>query len=413
MKNTLNRHDTTPGEEYAMSTKAVYESMDKALKAKDEKAYLASFEGEQLKAQQQKLFRNLIKVPFQVARFEEYPQGHGSGQVPVAFVHQIKGVDAAPVAEQYTFTFKMGPGNRQVVTGVKGAEEPYVGTHGAYYPAPWDVYDDMAVVQKGRVVLISDKQHAADTERFAPYISQAADDDVAAWNRSGADTSQVSKGALVVLEPNRQMYSQFYRAGAKNDSLDAGVTVSVEKFSNAGRSEVEYGGSRIVMDSSLSRFTSPAWKDGVKEIGRHEIAHAMVAVYNHASGPVHIDTWVAEGFAAYMESRDDPAAAKTQAARTLKGYKFNPSVYPAKDDGEFYAKTLPERAANYTLAQLAIEYMAKKYGEKNAFQFVTAAYTAPLKTEGSFQQYLGVDYRTFMEGWQQYVRTVVPGMAQG
>ncbi|ARF55005.1 hypothetical protein B1H19_13015 [Streptomyces gilvosporeus] len=396
-----------------MSTKAVYDSMTKAIKEKDEKSYLASFEGEQLKAQQRKLFRNLIKVPFQVARFEEYPQGHGSGHMVVAFVHQIKGVDAAPVAEQYVFTFKESPGAHQVITDVKGSAEPYTGTHGTNFPAPWDVYNDMTVVQKGRVVVISDKQHAADTERFAPYISQAADDDVAAWNHSGANTSQASKGALIVLESKRKVYSQLYRAGNKNDSLEAGVNMAAEKFTPAGRNEMEAGGSRIVMDSSESRFTSPAWRSGVKEISRHEIAHALVAFYDHESRFAQIPSWVSEGFAGYMESRDDSAASKTEAARTLKGYKFDPSVYPVSDAETFYAKTGRERAANYTLARLAIEYMAKKYGENHAFEFVTAEYNDPNNQDAAFQKYLGVDYRTFMAGWQKYVRTEVPGMAKG
>ncbi|MFE7314813.1 hypothetical protein ACFU7T_17280 [Streptomyces sp. NPDC057555] len=415
VKNTLNRHDVTPEEEYATSTKAVCDSMNKAIKAKDEKAFLASFEGEQLKAQQQKLFRNLIKVPFQVARFEAYPHGsHDSGEVPVAFVHQVKGADAAPVAEQYTFTFKYEPGHRQVISDAKGSVEPYPGTHGTFYPAPWDVYNDMTVVQKGRVVLISDKQHAADTERFAPYISQAADDDVAAWKRSGADSSKVSKGALIVLEPNRKVYTQFYRVGAKDDSLEAGVNMPIDKFTfGVGEESKEAGGSRIVMDSSLSRFTSPSWKEGVKEISRHEIAHAMVAVYDQARVLVEVDSWVSEGFAGYMESRDNPAAAKVEAARTLKGYEFNPSVYPVDDAETFYAKTARERSANYTLARLAIEYMAKKYGEKNAFEFVIAEYVAPTKSEESFRKYLGVDRQTFMEGWQKYVSNQVPGMSQG
>ncbi|WP_438485580.1 hypothetical protein [Streptomyces sp. S186] len=412
VKNTLNRHDVTPEEDYAMSTKRVCDLMTKAIQSKDEKAYLASFEGDQLKTQQQKLFRNLIKVPFQVVRFEGYPHGsQDGGEVPVALVHQIKGVDTAPVAEQYVFTFKMDPSHHQVVTDVKGSAEPYPGTHGTFYPAPWDVYNDMTVVQKGRVVLISDKQHAADTGRFAPYISQAADDDVAAWNRSGADSSKTAKGALIVLEPNRKVYTQFYRAGAKNDSLEAGANMPIEKFTfGVGSKSNEAGGSRIVMDSSLRRFTSPAWKEGVKEISRHEIAHAMVAVYDEARAFVDVDSWVSEGFAGYMESRDNPAAAKAEAARTLKGYKFNPSVYPVDDAETFYAKNARERSANYTLGRLAIEYMAKKYGEKNAFEFVIAEYVAPTKSEESFQKHLGVDRQTFMEGWQKYVSTEVPGM---
>ncbi|WP_039632255.1 hypothetical protein [Streptomyces sp. 769] len=397
-------------------TNPVYASLTEALKNKDENAYLASFQGDELKAQQRKVFRNLVKMPFTVARYEKTSWQAGAADTVqgVSFVHQIKNVDVAPVYEEYQFTFGANAAGHRVITDVQGASHPFPETSSTFYPAPWDVYDDMTVWKGGRVVVISDKSHAADTQRFAPYISQAADDDVTAWNRSGADKSALSEGALVVLEPKREVYSQFYRQGAKNDSLEAGVNLSLSKFGAKYEDTLQFGGSRIVMDSSLSRFTEPDWKSGVREIGRHEIAHAMVAPYNSARGalPVEVDSWISEGFAGYMESRDNPAAAKTDTERTLKGSKLVFGETPEDDANAFYAKDANERHRNYVLARLAIKYMAEKYGEKTTFEFVTSMYRDPsYSTErGFYTQRMNTDRRTFMEDWRAFVRKTVPGV---
>ncbi|UNO43514.1 hypothetical protein [Streptomyces sp. MST-110588] len=398
-----------------MSREKVYDTLAKAIKDKDEAAYLKPFEGAQNKEHARKLFRNLVKVPFTVAKFEELNAGNGSR--PVAFVHQIKGIDYAPVYEQYIFEFESKPEHYQVITGFRGATEPYLGTPGSFYPAPWDVYEDMTVVRKGRVMIISDKKHQADTRRFAPYVARAADDDVRTWERSGADTTRLSKGALIVLEPERNVYDKFYKGNGDHDSLEAGVNLAMPKYKAEYEEKAQYGGSRIVMDSSLSRFTSSAWRQGVTDISRHEIGHAMVATYDTSRGPLPVfpDTWIAEGFAGYLESRDNTARASAEARRSLDGYKFGPWVRPADDAETFYAKTAKERRSIYVLARLAIQYMAKKYGEKAAFGFVAAQYARPGKQQEHFSQYLGTDRNGFWDGWYNYVRAQVPniGAAKG
>ncbi|MEU9503148.1 hypothetical protein [Streptomyces sp. NPDC048196] len=395
-------------------TQPVYEALNKALANKDEDAFLKPFQGDALKTQQRKVFRNLVKVPFKTARFERVARTAGGEVEGVSFVHQIKGVDVAPVYEEYAFTFTKDAAGAQVVTDVKGADHPFPDTSGAFYPAPWDVYDDMAVEQLGRVVVISDKAHAADTQRFTPYIAKAADDDVAAWDRSSAGESMVSKGALVVLEPKRDVYSRFYREGEENDALEAGANLVLPRHGADSEDKTQFGGSRIVMDSSLSRFTSRDWRRGVKQISRHEIGHAMVAPYNSARGalPVEVDTWVSEGFAGYMESRDNPAQTQADNRSTLQGYLMDYATTPESDRDSFYAQDANERHQNYVLARLAIRYMAEKYGEKGTFNFVTAEYRDPgyHSQKAHFQQYLGVDRSTFMEKWRAFVRKEVPGV---
>ncbi|QHC25160.1 hypothetical protein [Streptomyces sp. GS7] len=401
-----------------MGTLPVYAKLNQALKNKDENAYLAPFQGDALKADQRKLFRNLMKMPFKVARYEKSATQAGAADTVqgVSFVHQIENIDVAPVYEEYQFTFGPDSTGHAVITGVEGASHPFPETASTFYPAPWDVYDDMTVWKGGRVLVISDKSHAADTQRFAPYISKAADDDVAAWDRSGADKSTLSTGALVVLEPKREVYSQFYRKGEKSDSLEAGVNLPLSRFgAQDEENTLQFGGSRIVMDSSLSRFTEPDWKSGVRQIGRHEIAHAMVAPYNSARGelPINVDSWISEGFAGYMESRDNPAVASADNEQTLKGSKLGFGDSPESEAESFYAKDANERHRNYVLARLAIRYMAEKYGEKKTFEFVTSMYRKPgYGTErGYYAQKMNTDRRTFMEDWRAYVRKTVPGVS--
>ncbi|MEU5015262.1 hypothetical protein AB0G35_34335 [Streptomyces sp. NPDC021749] len=395
-------------------TQPVYDSLNKALADKDENAFLAPFQGDALKAQQRKLFRNLMKVPFREARFERVARTSGGEVEGVSFVHQIKKVDIAPVYEEYAFTFGKNSAGGQVVTDVKGADDPFPETSGTFYPAPWDVYDDMAVEQLGRVVVISDQAHAADTQRFTPYIAKAADDDVAAWERSHAGESMLSKGALVVLEPKRDVYSKLYREGQESDALEAGANLVLPRHGVDSEDKAQFGGSRIVMDSSLSRFTARDWQNGVKQISRHEVAHAMVAPYNSARGslPIEVDSWVSEGFAGYMESRDHPAETQADDRRTLKGYLIDYATTPESDRELFYAQDANERHQNYVLSRLAIRYMAKKYGEKSTFNFITAEYRDPgyRNQKAHFQQHLGVDRATFMENWRAYVRKEVPGV---
>ncbi|MET9296839.1 hypothetical protein [Streptomyces sp. NPDC003077] len=410
-RNILTSHDTTPAEAYDWSRDKVYDTLAKGLKDKDEAEFLRPFEGEQAKDRAQKLYRNLVKVPFKQARFEDLAAG-GQGGMPVAFVHQIEGIDVAPVYEQYTFTFAQKPSHEQYITGFEGATEPFQGLPGTFYPAPWDVYEDMTVVRQGRVLIVADRKHQEDTERFAPYISRAADEDVQAWERSGADQTQVSKGAVIVLEPEREVYEKFYRGPDDHDSLEAGANMALPKHQAKYEDKVQYGGSRIVMDSSLSRFTSPSWREGVAEISRHEIGHAMVAPYNSARGalPVYPDAWVSEGFAGYMEARADPKKARRDALWSLRGHPFGSWYRPQDDVEAFYDKDAKERHANYVFSRLTFQYMARKYGEEATFGFVAAEYADPVKQREHFRKYLGVSRSDFWDAWYRFVLSEIPGM---
>ncbi|MET8624647.1 hypothetical protein ABZW30_12975 [Kitasatospora sp. NPDC004669] len=288
--------DPTP---YTRLTK----EMTDALAAKDEAAFLKPFKGDELREKRSKVFRNLVRIPWQEARWEQQLVVPQNGSLQVNFVHQVRGVDAKPVAEEYNW--RIGHENGvPVITEVGSASDS-----SAYYPAPWDLYDDLAVENRDHLVVVADKGQSAELERDADVLAQAAKDDLDAWHRvapSVPSGRQPGPGFFVVLEKNRDVYNKLYAGdGRANDQLEAGVNIGMP--ADGSTSALEFGGSRIVIDTSLSAFTSANWQEDVSEIGRHEMAHAILAPLETeqvlVAGMQKTQTWVVEGFAEYIAFR--------------------------------------------------------------------------------------------------------------
>ncbi|MEU0944693.1 hypothetical protein ABZ379_18115 [Streptomyces canus] len=394
-------HAPTDDEKYASSVGRLFDELNEALKEKDETSFTSHFNGA-VKEKQRKVFRNLVKIPFSVARFQPLREAAAAGYEDVVFVHQIKGVDVVPVYEQYTWKLKFDYKSESPfsVSEVRESDTPWVGLDATYYPAPWDVYDDMTVVKQGNVVVVSDQKYARNTQRYAPYIFRAGAEDFSFWDEKGPADVSVTEGAMVILEPNRKIYNSFFSGRDENDSLEAGSTVSVPAYESKSRKRLQFG-SRVIMDSSLSRFTSSTWRDGVQRISRHEIAHAMLA---HFSPPA---TWLAEGFAEFMELRGNPSAARADAS-SLNGYYFR-GLPPSGGEG-FYSDDARERAGNYTLSRLAVQYMAEKYGDEKALRFVAHFYSDPANEEKLYATLFGLDEESFWSQWASWVRAENPGI---
>ncbi|MET8676137.1 hypothetical protein ABZW18_00645 [Streptomyces sp. NPDC004647] len=405
----------TDEEIYAGSTQKVFNDLGKALKAKDEAAFVAPFTGE-AKEQQRQLFRNLVKVPFTVARWEPLHQGvYGKSDIHVGFVHQIKGIDVAPVYEQYTFTFaNLGADGPKKVSKITASEKPEAGLPGTNYPAPWDVYEDMTVARKGRVLVVGDKRHGQDINRFAPHVAQGADDIVTAWDANRPTGAKVAENALVILEPDRKIFSAFYSGrtdGGDPNSFEAGYSQPLAAFKADYEDKIQSGGSRIVMDSSLSRFKGPDWKSGVEEITRHEFAHSLVSPLNTARGALRIEPsmWIVEGFADYMEGRGNQGRNRAEEKAVLDGYSFG-GILPPNDEELFYSTKTRDRSANYVLSRLVMEYLVKKHGERATFDFVVDSYVDPGNDRQLIEELTGQDRQAFSAGWERYVRDRVPGI---
>ncbi|MFD7297910.1 hypothetical protein ACFV9W_31890 [Streptomyces sp. NPDC059897] len=396
-----------------------------ALTGGDKDAYLAPFKGSsaQLKAKQSSLFSNLRKVPFSVSEYQflkidgravdHYGAG-ASASVDVAFVHQVKGADAGPVAEWYRWTVEKKTKDADPQVTAVGPATPELAGFGEMtnYPAPWDAYDEMAVTVKPHTVILSDAAQAADARRYAPYIEKAAQDNLATWKAKGPKSGRTMPGFVVTLEKNRKVYKQMYRQGTRDEGdesiAEAGVSIQMPAVSaggNQAKVDMENGGARIVMDTAESRFTRPDYAAGVLEISHHELAHTLVEPLTGPDGQAQL--WVVEGFAEYMAMRDDPKAAARE-LRGLKAYYGGRFVDPF--DGKlptsdnFHSTIDEENSAHYSLGWLGIRFIAEKYGEDKALAFVAEQYKTPKGMDAQLRKATGMGMNEFQDAWADYVR---------
>ncbi|MEV8308890.1 hypothetical protein AB0P36_16440 [Streptomyces flavidovirens] len=387
-----------------------------ALKSGDEDEYLAPFDGD-AKEEQRKIFRNLRKVPFAESKYMVLKQTGGSDEygsdvklaLDIAFVHQIKGVDVRPVSEWYRWTVERDSKEAEPrITGVGGSPSAFGLASAVYYPAPWDLYDDMYVKRQAHTVTIAAKKNAAAAGRYAPIVEQAAKTDVELWKSKAPSVPDIPEGFLVVIEPDRKTYTKLYNNGGRDVGWDAGQSVPMPAF-NSGygadkEDRLEYGGARIKMDASTERFTSSAWQRGVADISRHEIAHALVQPLDDGSygydEETSIRAWVVEGFAEYLANRFDQGLGKDSVRRNVSGQDFDGEL--PEQDFEASANSV---SMNYALSYLAVQFIADEGGEEAAFDFVVAHYKTPTEFEQQLQKAVGMGESEFEAAWAQYVRS--------
>ncbi|WP_280703184.1 hypothetical protein [Kitasatospora sp. GP82] len=386
------------------------DGMTAALSARDEEAFLKPFKGNEVREKQRKVFRNLVKIPWAAAHWETQFAAPLNGDMMVTFVHQVKGVDSKPVPEVYNWRVEPG-GTAPVITAVSGSKDLMGKTSDtSYYPAPWDFYNDLAVENRGNLVVVADSGQAAEVKRDADVLAQAAKDDLAAWNKAAPPAPagrESAPGFFVVLEKRRDVYNKLYAGeGRTNDSLEAGVNMPIPAYDSKDTKQLESGGSRIVMDTTQSRFASADWKEGVSEIGRHEMGHALVEPFGTeqvlVQGLQDTQMWVVEGFAEYMAYRGKSDLARADLKASLQGYRFDGTLPESLD---FYSNQGQARAAHYALGASALQYMGQKYGEDKVFAFVAAHYADPKQYQRQITDATGLTLQQFQTDWAAYVRT--------
>ncbi|MET9290655.1 hypothetical protein [Streptomyces sp. NPDC003077] len=399
---------------------ALLDGRTRALKAGDEETFLKPFSG-QARTEQQKIYRNLRKIPFASAEYQVVEQsGSGSNEygdgatigLDVAFVHKIENVDVAPVAEWYRWTIKRASKEAAPqITKVGGSPSAYGEKGFVYYPAAWDVYDDMFVQRQDHSITISASKNAADARRFAPIVEQSARDDVQLWQRHAPSEAPSPQGFVFVLEPDRKTYATLYTSNGDDPGWDAGASVPMPTFTatvgSRDAKELQFGGARIKMDTSSGRFTSAQWQRGVRDITHHEVAHALMQPLDQGKyGMFNIDdgprTWVVEGFAEWVSSRFDPALSAAS-TRGLRGMKFDGEL-PENDFEGQLGRTVSQ---NYTLSSLAVQFVAEKRGEEGVFDLVSSHYQDPKHLDQQLQKVLGMDESAFASAWADYVRRSV------
>ncbi|MFK0120536.1 hypothetical protein [Streptomyces sp. NPDC090994] len=354
----------------------------------------------------------LRKIPFALAECSVLDQ-NGSGEndygdgatvaVDVAFVHKIEDVDVRPVSEWYRWVVQRdSPGTEPTVTKVGPSPGAYDFETYVYCPAPWDLYDHMHVVRQAHSLTISDRKYAADTDRFAPYVEEAAVDDIELWRSSGPEATETPTGFLTVLEPDLELYGKLY--GSPSVEWEAGQSVPMPAFDagfGSDEKDLEYGGARIKMDSSQSRFTAATrWQQDVEDISHHEFAHALVQPLEaeFSTGTESVRQWVVEGFAEWVALRFDTELASWRIENNVSGQGFDGKLPDWDSDAT-------SASMGCTTSYLAFRFIAEKSGDAAALRFVTDHYRHPDQLDGQLREAVGMGASEFEAAWATYPRS--------
>ncbi|MGW4475487.1 hypothetical protein ACWENQ_37960 [Nonomuraea sp. NPDC004354] len=393
---------------------ALLKSHGAALTAGDAKAFTSIFDpgNAALVRGQARLFANLRKMPLSEMSYQTLRRNgraedsFGRGVTftqDVAFVHRFTRIDLKPVSEWYRWTIKKASADAPlVVTKVGGAPPPITGGEGSktvYYPGPWDIWPGVAVVKAGPSLVLARPEDAGLARRIAPTVAQATADDLGYWRRNGPPDATVPSGFVVALTKGQAQLGNLFR---KEKAHEAGV--SIPMLSWRPGDDVKIGGSRIVLDTTSPFFSDTA---GIKEVSQHEIAHSLVASLDSAEMSLFgKPNWIVEGFADYVATRHQSVA---QVRRYPDGRAYVAGRMARPFDGR-----LPDNVfwdyknmvnTNYFMGNLAMRFIATKFGERKLAEGVVAAYRAKGdESEAALFEVLGVSKAEFERQWAAYVR---------
>ncbi|MEV4619615.1 hypothetical protein AB0J74_13005 [Asanoa sp. NPDC049573] len=395
---------------------ALLAGQGKALKERDEKAFLAVYDpaNKKLVDQQTVLFRNLSKVPFAEATFKRL--GGGSAFRPlgtgasvnhvVAFVHKLDGFDLHPVDEQYEWTIARSErGGPIKVTAVKGI----TADRGAFsfYPAPWDKWRNIHVERTEHTLFIVNASLKAQAQRYAPQAERAAVANLAAW-RDGGVAGEIPQGFVISLVKGKKDLGSLYRTAGETPP-EAGTSYGVPSFQDINAPDDQkaplVGGSRVVIDLATS-FFEPSEPNGPGDIFRHELAHSMVAALTDQQEEdtlVPRASWLTEGFAEYLGNERKPW---TDSTRTPAVKRSLSSGYALGLKDEFNMKNAESANLAYWCGHSAIGYMAEKYGEQKTFEVVAEHYRGK-EIKDVLPEVLDVSYEDFYTAWEKYVKAEI------
>ncbi|MFE3451620.1 hypothetical protein ACFXJ8_22120 [Nonomuraea sp. NPDC059194] len=394
---------------------ALLKSHGEALTSGDAKAFTSIFDQKNgaLVRGQARVFANLRKMPLSEISYQTLRRtgraedNFGRGVTftqDIAFVHRFTGIDLKPVSEWYRWTIKKASADAPlVVTKVGGAPPPITsgeGSKSVYYPGPWDIWPDVAVVKAGRSIVLARPEDAALARRIAPTVAQATATDLDYWRRNGPPDAAVPVGFVVALAKGQTQLGNLFR---KAKAHEAGVSIPMPSWGGAG-SEIKIGGSRIVLDTTSGFFDDTA---GIKEISQHEIAHSLVATLDRAEFSLFGKAnWIVEGFADYVATRHlrvDQIRRYQNGRAYLAGRLARPFDGRLPDNVFWEYKDLV--SAHYFMGNLAMRHIAEKYGERKVAEGVAAAYKAKGdQSEEALFEVLGVSKAEFERQWAAYVR---------
>ncbi|MDI2126403.1 hypothetical protein [Yinghuangia seranimata] len=351
-----------------------------------------------LLAERRRTFANLRLIPFDRAEFrwDRVASGALSGRdtgpvaadVEVSFVHQISGVDAAPVAEVYVWTLERAAiGAPLRITKVRGSSG-----RGGGYPAAWDLAE-LVKADRPHVIMLAAAADQGKLGTWADRAEGAAKRDLELWKGPDGIRSRF----IVFASPDDDTFAKAYGPG-----MPKGVVAFCAPLVGDGsRGSGTVVGSRLTWNSRAKGTTSAEGQSGVM---RHEMGHALMDAFENTRG-AEAPLWVVEGFAEYLEWVDRFGEYYVPAARDyVRSGEFTGKLPGDKD---LYGEDPESSGINYHLAMTAIRYIADKYGAGKAFEFVVAVYREPTAVESALQAATGLDMATFQSKWAQWVKSHV------
>jgi hypothetical protein len=359
-----------------------------ALRTKNEKAFLATFDTAQpaLIKTERLLFRNLAKLPLVTPLYREAPAGGTATarRAYVGLIYQIKGVDLEPTVLSKLETWIRR--NGRVVTTVVGSVPGHATTR--YAPL-----DQLALtVRAGKNVTVVGGPDTAGSLAAIDAIAERA-----ALAVHGVWGSRPGPSRFVVFATrDRRAIGTWFGASASPVEAIAS-TLPELAFLHPNR----FAGARVIVN--LSDVVSA---QELYRVMRHEFTHAIdvrAQVVPVSETDQVLPAWAEEGFAAWVEELDLPLAASVY-VHDLKALRSMwDRQLPPGSRAQFYAAG--DRVAyNYAIADLLYRYVAKNYGNAKAIAFY--AWYAAGHSDAA-RRVLGVEPDTFTTGWADWVQSVI------
>ncbi|WP_161363169.1 hypothetical protein [Streptomyces sp. SID3343] len=385
-----------------------------ALATHDQTAFVADLAADDpgLVEGQLRLFRNLMRVPFDYAAYrvetvQTMPATDDRliAYVDVSFDHRVTNADTATVGEGYRWTvLRATPGAPLHITAVDGT--PYDGAGYAYardFPAPWD-HAELTVVRRDHVIVLADPATGQGAEQLADDAEDAARADLDMWADGGP--AGTAPGFVIVPVADRATFYRLYGGRTGEHGEESGLTYALRTTEPAAKGR--FGGARIVLDTTSGWFTSPN-PERLGELLRHEMAHALVTPLRTEVPNQDQPVWVVEGFADWLALRGDALAGSDQLNEARTYVSTNRFTGRLPTDGELYQADTVGNAAAYEFAHLAIRRIETIGGGAAVYAFVTAVYAdpAPAAVDAAIEKTTGRPREVFEKEWAAEVQNLV------
>ncbi|WP_460661587.1 peptidase MA family metallohydrolase [Kribbella swartbergensis] len=377
IKATATPGQLTEGQQAARKTEvdAVLAKRSAAVLKGDLKGFLAAVDPQhkQLVARQRMLFTNLRKFRFTTLKYvvaDERPSkvligkyGADVFSTRVMMRYQLHGLDAKPVQTDLGYAFVQRGGTWVLVDD--SAIEETLSPDG--HRQPWD-FQEIAVIRRGRVVVVVDKGEQALGQKIAKVSQSAVDGVRRHWRRPW------SGSVMVVAMSEPRVMATVWTAGSGYGWTIAAKAVSLYDGDPWAEKSVAPVSSRIVVNPAVR-----------KQLDEDLLVHEMTHVATLQLG-VRTPIWLVEGIAEYVRCasiEDDPQWTVDPYRKTVRT-KYLPSM-----------KVLPTRAEfdaagdrSYGQSWWITAYLVDELGEKGVADLYTdmarhntsqTAYTTILK----------------------------------